>query len=42
MDKLGRLLFDAFGWMLSAPFLIFAGIVLFFLIFGIINERRKR
>lgn len=42
MDKLGNYLLDLFGWMLSAPFLIIAGIILFFFVFGIINERRKR
>lgn len=42
MEKLTNLLKDIFGWMLSAPFLIFIGVVLFFFIFGIINNRRKR
>ena len=42
MEEAMDLLESLFGWTVSTPFLILCGIVLFFLIVGIVNDRRKR
>ena len=42
METAKKAMEELFGWVASTPSLIVCGIVLFFIIVGIVNDRRKR